>query len=171
MLSGTVVSLALLVPLFAQTKPEVPVPLTPPAAEKLILQARGDGDQIYSCQAAMGGEPHFEWVLVAPDAKLFDQAGKQIGTHFAGPTWQATDGSQAKGKTVASKTQDPNSIPWLLLTAIGHSGNGLMSNVSSIQRLRTKGGKAPGTGCDSSHQGERIRIHYTADYYFYSGVK
>jgi hypothetical protein len=42
-----------------------------------------------------------------------------------------------------------------------------MRNVVSIQRLQTKGGKAPATGCAASHRGEQARIPYTADYYFY----
>jgi hypothetical protein len=42
-----------------------------------------------------------------------------------------------------------------------------MKNVSSIQRLQTKGGKAPADGCGASHKGEQARISYTAEYYFY----
>ena len=29
--------------------------------------------------------------------------GKVIGKHFAGPTWQLTDGSEIKGKLMASQ--------------------------------------------------------------------
>jgi hypothetical protein len=43
-----------------------------------------------------------------------------------------------------------------------------MKQVSSIQRLSTKGGKAPVTGCDASHKDEKTRAHYTATYYFYT---
>jgi hypothetical protein len=43
-----------------------------------------------------------------------------------------------------------------------------MKNVSSIQRLQTKGGKAPANGCDESHRGAQARVSYTADYYFYA---
>jgi hypothetical protein len=62
----------------------------------------------------------------------------------------------------------PESIPWLLLTAVNHIGDGVMKNVSSIQRLRTKGGKAPASGCTTSNKGEKLRVHYSADYYFYA---
>jgi hypothetical protein len=109
--------------------------------------------------------------LSAPDARLFDEGGRQIATHFAGPTWRSTDGSQVKGKVVAQESPDSDAIPWLLLTAIEHSGAGIMSNVDSIQRIDTKGGTAPVTGCDAQHQGEKTRVGYTADYVFYSAVR
>jgi hypothetical protein len=53
------------------------------------------------------------------------------------------------------------------LTATDHQGNGVLQDVSSIQRLSTKGGKAPSTGCEASHKGENMRAHYTAVYFFY----
>ena len=37
----------------------------------------------------------------------------------------------------------------------------------TIQRLNTKGGKAPVSGCDSSHAGLEVRVAYSADYFFY----
>jgi tetratricopeptide (TPR) repeat protein len=126
-----------------------------------VLHARASGDQIYTCDGS-------EWALSGPDAKLFDEAGNQVGSHFAGPTWQWMDGSQVKGKPVANITLDAESIPWLLLTATDHAGDGAMKNVSSIQRLRTSGGKAPASGCGAAHKEEKTRVHYTADYYFYS---
>jgi hypothetical protein len=145
----------------AQSPPPVPDNLKPPATEKLILQAHAEGDQVYTCDGS-------NWTLSGPDAKLFDAGGKQIGSHFAGPTWEWSDGSRVKGRPVANATPDPNSVPWLLLAAADHQGDGVMQQVSSIQRLSTKGGKAPAAGCDESHKGEKTRAHYTAVYYFYA---
>jgi hypothetical protein len=139
----------------------VPDGLAPPPNEKLVQQARAEGDQVYSCDGAA-------WVLVGPDAKLFDDNGKQTGSHFAGPTWEWADGSRVVGRAVANATPDPASIPWLLVTATDHQGEGVMKQVSSIQRLSTKGGKAPVSGCDASHKGEKTRAHYTAVYRFYA---
>jgi hypothetical protein len=116
---------------------------------------------MYSCDGK-------SWVLVGPDAKLLDENGKQIGSHFTGPTWEWADGSRVVGRPVANASPDPGSIPWLLLTATDHQGDGVMKQVSSIQRLSTKGGKAPVTGCDASHKDEKTRTHYTATYYFYT---
>lgn len=71
-------------------------------------------------------------------------------------------------RQVTGSTPDPESIPWLPLTKTSHIGDGVMKNVSSIQRLQTKGGKAPAKGCEPSHIGEQARISYAADYYFYA---
>jgi Protein of unknown function (DUF3455) len=143
--------------------PAIPNNLKPPAGARIVLEAHGAGDQVYACDGT-------NWVLAGPDAKLFDEAGKQIGSHFAGPTWQYSDGSRVIGKAVASATPDSDSIPWLLLGAKDHQGDGLMAQVTSIQRLSTAGGKAPASGCDSAHKGQETRSHYTATYVFYAGT-
>jgi hypothetical protein len=144
----------------AQTLPAVPDNLKSPANETLAFHARAAGDQVYNCDGST-------WVLSRPDAKLFAESGKQVGSHFKGPTWEWSDGSRVRGRAVANAAPDPDSIPWLLLTATQYEGEGAMKNVSSIQRLSTKGGKAPSSGCDASHKGEETRSHYTAVYYFY----
>ena len=146
---------------YAQDLPSVPDNLKPPVNETLTRQAQATGDQVYTCDGS-------GWVLTRPDAKLFEGSGKQIGSHFAGPTWEWSDGSRVVGRAVANATPDPESIPWLLLTAIQHQGDGILKNVTSIQRLSTKGGKAPRTGCDAAHKGEEVRSHYTAVYYFFT---
>lgn len=142
----------------------VPQQLQPPPAERILLQVHAKGDQIYTCNSA---GTQFTWTLKAPDAKLFEKGGQPFGKHFAGPSWEAIDGSRVTGKAVANASPDPNSVPWLLVNAISHDGNGVLSPVTSIQRLNTKGGKAPATGCDASHVGQEVRVPYSADYRFY----
>jgi hypothetical protein len=145
---------------------QVPPQLQPPATEQLLLQLHAKGDQVYTCKE---GVTQFAWTLKAPDAQLFDKEGKPFGKHFAGPSWQANDGSLVTGKAVANApSPDPDSIPWLLVTVLTHDGSGVLSRATSIQRLNTKGGKAPATGCDSTHAGQEARIPYTADYLFYA---
>ena len=154
--------------LCAQTSaPSKPVPpqLQPPQGAKLVLHARAKGDQVYTCKQA---GTQYSWTLKAPDAQLFDEHGKAIGRHFAGPSWQLNDSSTVVGKVAARfDPPDKDTIPWLLLTAADHSGNGLLNNVTHIQRLNTRGGKAPAPGCDGSHVGDETRVPYTADYFFY----
>jgi Protein of unknown function (DUF3455) len=147
--------------LYAQS---VPPQLQPPANEQLLLTVHAKGDQIYICQE---GATQFTWTLKAPDAQLFDKDGKPFGKHYAGPTWEANDGSSVKGKAAANASPDPDSIPWLLVTVIDHKGQGVLSKVTSIQRLNTKGGKAPASGCDSTSAGQEQRVRYSADYLFY----
>jgi hypothetical protein len=143
----------------------VPKTLLPPQGEVLILHLSGKGKQIYTCQSAGGV---YAWKLKAPDAKLFRQNGELAGRHFAGPTWEASDGSRITGKLVASSpSPDSNSIPWLLLSVPSHDGAGIMSRVQSVQRLETKGGMAPGTGCSAPNENHETRVSYEATYYFY----
>ena len=145
---------------------EVPPQLKPPEGAKLVLRAHAKGDQIYACKQE--GE-QYSWTLKAPEAQLFDESDKVIGHHFAGPTWQSSDSSAVVGRVAARfDPPDKNAIPWLLLTAADHSGSGSMSTVTYIQRLNTKGGKAPAAGCDGSHVASETRVPYTADYFFYA---
>ena len=145
---------------------EVPLQLRPPANEHLLLRVYAKGDQVYICKTETGQSA---WTLKAPDAQLFDQGGKPFGKHFAGPSWEANDGSRVTGKAVASApSPDADSIPWLLVNIVSHEGSGVLSRATTIQRLNTKGGKSPTTGCDSSHSGEEVRVPYSADYLFYA---
>jgi len=151
---------------FAAQAQQVPPQIQAPANEQLLLQVHAKGDQVYICQE---GVTQFAWTLKAPDAQLFDKDGKPFGKHFAGPSWEANDGSRVVGKAVANApSPDADSIPWLLVNIVSHEGSGVLSPVTSIQRINTKGGKAPASGCDSSHAGQEIRAPYSADYAFYA---
>ena len=89
--------------------------LQPPAG-KVILRAHAQGDQIYTCQQ---NAYTFSWGLKAPDARLLDDSNRVIGRHFAGPTWQLSDGSQVVGRPIAKQdAPEPNAVPWLTLAAI-----------------------------------------------------
>lgn len=145
---------------------QVPQQLQPPANEQLVVQVAGKGDQIYTC---MADGPKFNWTLKAPEAQLFTKNGKAFGKHFAGPAWESRDGSRVTGKAAANvPSPDPNSIPWLLISAVSHDGQGQLSRVTTIQRLDTKGGKAPASGCDAAHVGKEVRVQYSANYFFYA---
>jgi len=165
--------IAMVTPAGAQgvSRPDVPDKIKAPAGEEVVLEAHATGSQIYVCQTRADGQ--FAWNLKAPDAELRDQSGGVIGHHFAGPAWKDSDGSEVTGKAVAKvDSPDPNAIPWLLVTATGHSGNGVLSRVTSIQRIRTKGGLAPPADeCNAAKQNVEVRSSYTADYYFYAPAK
>jgi Protein of unknown function (DUF3455) len=150
-------------------RPDVPEKLSPPATEKLILQVHATGDQIYVCKPGPDPDQKLAWILKAPDAQLFDSQNKVIAKHYAGPTWKHNNGSEVVGKVAARlDASDANAIPWLLLTAASHSGSGVFSTVTSIQRLHTKGGQPPQSGCDDAHRNAETKSAYSADYYFYA---
>ncbi|HEY0702568.1 MAG TPA: DUF3455 domain-containing protein [Candidatus Acidoferrales bacterium] len=145
---------------------DVPAQLQPPAGEKLFLKVQGRGDQVYVCRTDAAPPA---WTLKAPDAQLYDKDDELFGKHFAGPSWQAMDGSKVMGKAVANvPSPNADSIPWLLVNIVSHEGTGVLSRATTIQRLNTKGGKAPATGCDAAHAGQEVRVAYSADYLFYS---
>lgn len=154
-----------LIPLAAHAQ-EGPRELLPPASEQLLLQVHAKGDQVYACKAD-GGQ--FAWILKAPEAQLTEMSGKPFGKHFAGPSWEANDGSRVTGKAVANvPSPNADSIPWLLVTVVNRSGEGVLAHITSIQRINTKGGKAPAAGCDAAHDGQEHRTPYTADYVFFA---
>lgn len=154
----------------AQPPSDVPPSLQAPAGQKLTRMLHGTGVQIYQCTASSQNPPRYGWVFQAPAADLSDRSGKDIGRHYDGPTWEAYDGSKVVGEVVAHvDAPDAKAIPWLLLRAKSNSGKGIFAKVLSVQRLHTIGGLAPSSGCDAAHAGQRTRVAYSADYYFYSG--
>jgi hypothetical protein len=74
---------------------------------------------------------------------------------------------------VKARADAPQSgaIAWLLLSARSVGPEGSLSKVSSIQRTNTVGGLAPRNGCSQASVGKPARVHYTADYYFFSNGK
>jgi hypothetical protein len=145
---------------------DVPPQLRAPAEEQLLVQVHAKGDQVYICNSDAS---HFAWTLKGPDAQLLDKNGKPFGKHFAGPAWEANDGSRVVGKAIAnSPSPDAHSIPWLLVTILSHEGNGVLSRITTIQRVNTIGGKAPESGCDASHVSQEVRVPYSADYRFFA---
>lgn len=163
--SATVLAVASAILCSSIAAQQVPQQLQPPAGERVLLQVHAKGDQIYTCK---GVGTQFDWTLKAPDARLFAKDGKPFGKHFAGPSWEANDGSRVIGKAVANASPDPDSIPWLLVDITTHDGSGVLSPATYIQRLNTKGGKMPASGCDASHVGQEVRVPYSADYIFYA---
>jgi hypothetical protein len=154
--------------LSAKSLPPIPSALVVPDGNRLAFKLDAVGVQMYGCQLTTSGS--YAWVLSGPDANLYGRGGRLAGAHYAsptGPTWESLDGSAVIGSRLAAATVDTNAIPWLLLQAISHSGDGRMSKVTYIQRLSTTGGKAPASGCDADHVGSVANVDYTATYAFY----
>ena len=102
-----------------------------------------------------------------------DRRGRAVGTHFAGPTWQATDGSSVVGRRVDGVTVDPAAIPWLLIeaTATSRGEHGArFARTTYIQRTATTGGLPPAAeDCNPGTAGASVEVPYTADYHFWRG--
>jgi hypothetical protein len=153
-----------------ESAPDVPDAIQVPAGEQVLLFTHASGSQVYTCQAGADGK--FAWTLKGPEAELKDRKDKVIGQHSAGPTWTLKDSSAVTGKAVAHvDSLDPDSVPWLLVEVVGHSGKGQLSSVTHIQRVHTHGGKAPAESCDAAHVNAESKSSYTADYYFFAPGK
>ena len=149
---------------------DVPEQLKPGANESLAMITVAKGVQIYECRASHDRTAEYGWVFVAPEAELFDATGtKKIGKHYAGPHWEAADGSRIVG-AVKERAEAPaaGSIPWLLLATKSVGPEGSFSRVTSVQRLHTVGGTPPKGGCFEAEAGTQVRIGYSADYYFFA---
>jgi hypothetical protein len=153
-----------------ESAPDVPDAIQVPAGEQVLLFTHASGSQVYTCQAGADGK--FAWTLKGPEAELKDRKDKVIGQHSAGPTWTLKDSSAVTGKAVAHvDSLDPDSVPWLLVEVVGHSGKGQFDSVTHIQRVHTHGGKASAEGCDAAHVNADSKSSYTADYYFFAPGK
>ncbi len=159
-----------------ESAPDVPDAIAVPSGLEPVLFVRAKGSQIYTCQAGADGK--FSWTLKGPEAELKDRKDKVIGQHSADPnsklpTWKLKDGSEVTGKAAAHvDSLDADSIPWLLVNVESHAGKaGLLTNVTTMQRVHTHGGKPGSDACDESHKGAETKSDYTADYYFYAPAK
>lgn len=128
------------------------------------------GIQKYKARIKAGSDPVvYEWVFVAPKADLYDISNANVGTHGAGPFWQISPldsifGQQFSPARTAPST-DPKSIDWLLLMPkTGTTPTGIFADIDYIQRISTKGGKAPLTPPVSLT--ETVDVKYKAVYRF-----
>ncbi len=129
--------------------------------ETVVLTAHAEGMQTYECKAGTDGK--LAWAFREPVATLIADH-KIVGRHFAGPTWQLSDGSAVVGRVAASTPgATANDIAWLKLDVVSRSGSGMLSNVTTVQRINTVGGKLDGA-CD--RPGDGRSMPYTADYVF-----
>jgi len=150
-------------------RPDVPEKIAAPAGEEVVLRLHATGVQIYTCQAGADGK--YAWTLKGPEADLHDAQGAVAGHHFAGPTWKLNDGSQVTAKAAAKvDAPETGAVAWLLLTVTGHSGDGALSRVTSIQRIHTKAGQ-PAEECSAAKQNAETKSNYEADYFFFAPGK
>ncbi len=157
---ATLVLLLLSTPLVSASAAETPLPeaLAAPG-ETIVLTAHAVGMQTYECKAGTDGK--LAWAFREPVATLIAD-DKIVGRHFAGPTWQLSDGSAVVGRVAASTPgATANDIAWLKLDVVSRSG--MLSNVTTVQRINTVGGKLD-DACD--RPGDSHSMPYTADYVF-----
>jgi hypothetical protein len=141
---------------------ETPIPDAIAApGEAIVLTLHAVGLQYYECKPDADGK--LVWTFNSPQATL-TTGDKVAGYHSAGPSWELTDGSGITGKAVANTPgTNPNDVPWLKLEVASHKGTGQLSDVTTVQRINTKGGVLKGS-CDREKAG--LGMPYSADYVF-----
>jgi len=107
--------------------------------ETVVLSVHAEGAQVYECKAGTDGK--LAWAFREPIATLLAE-GKTIGN--------------APGAT-------PADIPWLKLEVASRRGSGVLTPVTTVQRINTHGGKLDGA-CDKA--GEFKSAPYSAEYVF-----
>lgn len=150
----------------------VDLPENLPAGNTRVATYFAAGVQKYKAQVKAGSSPvTYEWVLVGPDATLYDNSNTAVGTHTVGPSWQLTGSTtdsifaQHFSPARTAPSPQPNSVDWLLLMPkAGKTPTGIFSDVSYIQRIATSGGKAP--AALPINGDETINVQYTAVYRF-----
>jgi hypothetical protein len=129
--------------------------------ETVVLTVHAEGAQVYECKAGADGK--LAWAFREPIATLLAD-GKTIGRHYAGPNWEHADGSAVVGKATGNAPgATANDIPWLKLEVTSRRGSGVLSGVTTVQRINTQGGKLAGA-CDNA--GSFSSAPYAADYVF-----
>jgi hypothetical protein len=129
--------------------------------EAMVLTVHAEGAQVYECKAGTDGKP--SWAFREPIATLMAD-GKTVGRHYAGPSWEHSDGGAVVGKAVGNAPgATANDIPWLKLEVISRRGSGVLSSVTTVQRINTQGGKLEGA-CEKT--GTFRSAPYSADYVF-----
>ena len=145
----------------------VPSALQPPFGYTVAFTAKASGVQIYKSTAENGAA--LKWTFVAPLAEL--NAPGQAIYHYAGPSWEAVDGSRIVRDTntpvvTLPAKQAATDIPWLLIKVTADATPGLLSRTGYVQRISTSGGVAPAT--PPVREGTTVGVPYTATYVFYA---
>jgi hypothetical protein len=151
----------------------IPASIQVPEGSKLIRHAYAKGVQIYTCIQDAKDTSRYIWLFTEPRAVLYADSTyhQYVGKHYfergKNPTWEYKDSSKITGiKLQQANAPDSLGIPWLLLKAGETGGTGALKSVAFIQRLYTKGGKAPATA-NTSQKGKFLEVPYTAEYFFY----
>src|ERR1700676_2315567 len=158
--TAAMASLLLLGTLASAFAAETPLPEAIAApGEAVVLSVHAEGAQVYECKAGADGK--LAWAFREPIATLLAD-GKTVGRHYAGPNWEHSDGSAVVGKVAGSAPgATPGDIAWLKLGVISQRGSGILSGVTTVQRIDTRGGKLDGA-CDKA--GAFRSAPYSAEY-------
>src|SRR5450432_4613490 len=108
----------------------------------VLLTVHAEGAQIYECKPVPVEKSPSDvgaptWQFREPIATLLVD-GKTVGRHYAGPNWEHSDGSAVVGKAAGNAPgATPSDIPWLKLDVVSRRGSGILTEVTTVQRINT----------------------------------
>lgn len=156
---------------FAQTDSEqkgLPALIQVAAGNTLVLETNASGTIEYQCSKEKDPLTTYKWIITGPTATLTNKEGEKIGDYTGPPArWAHEDGSFVTGSQVAVSPNGSKNIPMQLVKADVAGGQGVLTTVSYVQRVNTKGGIAPSGKCSESNEGEKVEVNYKADYKFW----
>ena len=141
-----------------------------PTGERQVERLSARGLQTYECRATPGDASRAAWVYVASSLELLDANDKPAGRHtYPPPVWEAPDGSKFVGTQKArADAPEAGAAPWLLVSTRSTGPEGRFAKITSLQRLNTKGGVAPASGCDMKTIGNKEQVPLRADLILFS---
>jgi hypothetical protein len=129
--------------------------------ETPVATFHAEGAQVYECKASADGK--LAWQFREPIATLFLD-GKTVGRHYAGPNWEHIDGSAVVAKVTGSApSTSAKDLDLVKLVVSANRGSGVLTGVTTVQRINTRGGKLAGA-CKQA--GAFQSVPYAADYVF-----
>jgi len=154
-------------PAFALLEPQDLSPrLAAPANERPAFVLSGNGVMVYQCKATVANPEVYAWYFVAPDATLYD-GGHDVARMATPNLLESLDDGSSLSAVMRAAQPARGALPWTLSQAQPIGESGLFANVSSVQRVNTRGGLPPAGGCNAGNDGAESRVAFSADYYFY----
>jgi hypothetical protein len=155
----------------ASPPPQTAVPANlVPTGERQVERLAAHGLQTYECRVTPGDASSAAWVYVASSLELLDANDKPAGRHtYPPPVWEAPDGSKFAGTQKArADAPEAGAAPWLLISTKSTGAEGRFAKITSLQRVNTKGGVAPASGCDLKAIGKKEQVPLRADLILFS---
>ena len=143
-----------------------------PAGNVVALETTATGLLQYECKANAVTAGTIGWVLVTPQAELVDRTGKVVAKYSGPPaTWTHNDGSSVVGTQVAMAARPgATNLDYQLSKGTPGAGAGGLQNVTSIQRIKNKGGQDLSKACTQADLGDKLTRPYQADYIFWKAA-
>lgn len=148
-------------------QPTLPADIRVPTGHQAVLEAKGSGELHYECQAIRRAPFQYAWLPSDRSIELKDSANSSIVLSRNARSWVHRDGSALAVREFVEVPNGVHSLPLQLVQVEPSDLNGVLHNISYIQRIRTVGGVPSLRNCGAAELGMRVSVPYEADYVFW----